>query len=126
VDGSWRYPDRSNHPTANANYYLLENYRSLRILVEMYGLHRSHPALAKAAEYIFSCQSNEGDIRGILGNQYMPYYHGAILELLIKSGYEKDSHTINGLEWLLSMRQADGGWASTYTTAWTVMALTES
>jgi hypothetical protein len=42
------------------------------------------PTIAKAAEYIFSNQMYEGDIRGILGNQYMPYYHGAILELLIK------------------------------------------
>jgi hypothetical protein len=109
-DGAWRYPGKSHDSRSNTNYYLLETYRSLRILVEMYGFHREHPALAKAAEYVFSCQTEEGDIRGILGNQYMPYYHGAILELLIKAGYAQDSHTIKGLDWLLSMRQADGGW----------------
>jgi hypothetical protein len=52
----------------------------------------------------------KGDIRGILGTQYMPYYHGAILELMIKAGYDTDSRVEQGLEWLLSMRQEDGGW----------------
>ena len=110
ADGSWRYPGQSNPPASNANYELLETYRSLRLLVEMYGFRREHPALAKAAEYVFSCQREEGDIRGILGNQYMPYYHGAIFELLIKAGYADDPRIEKGLDWLLSMRQADGGW----------------
>jgi len=110
ADGSWRYPNRPNHPAPNANYHLLETYRSLRVLVEMVGFQREHPALARAAEYVFSCQTEEGDIRGILGNQYMPYYHAAILELLIKSGYTKDRRVIKGLQWLLSLRQGDGGW----------------
>jgi hypothetical protein len=110
ADGSWHYPGKSDHPAPNANYDLLETYRSLRLLVEMYGFQREHPALARAAEYVFSCQTNEGDIRGILGNQYMPYYHGAILELLIKAGYADDERVHKGLAWLLSMRQEDGGW----------------
>ncbi len=110
ADGSWRYPGKSGHPAPDTNYALLETYRSLRLLVEMYGFQREHPALARAAEYAFSCQTPEGDLRGILGNQYMPYYHAAILELLIKSGYAQDIRTEKGLDWLLSMRQADGGW----------------
>jgi hypothetical protein len=110
ANGSWRYPGKSNHPASNSNYDLLETYRSLRILVEMYGFTRDHPALTRAADYVFSCQSNKGDIRGISGNQFMPYYHGAILELLIKAGYAKDARLQNGLRWLLSMRQKDGGW----------------
>jgi len=109
-DGAWRYPGKSHDSKSNTNYYLLETYRTLRILVEMYGFHREHSALAKAAEYVFSCQTDEGDIRGILGSQYMPYYHGAILELLIKAGYAQDPLMIKGLDWLLAMRQADGGW----------------
>jgi hypothetical protein len=40
----------------------------------------------------------------------MPYYHAAIMELLIKAGYEDDARIERGLEWLLSMRQDDGGW----------------
>ncbi|MGW8251358.1 MAG: prenyltransferase/squalene oxidase repeat-containing protein, partial [Anaerolineales bacterium] len=47
---------------------------------------------------------------GILGNQYMPYYHGAILELLVKAGYGDDTRLVRGLDWLLTVRQEDGGW----------------
>jgi hypothetical protein len=107
-DGSWRYPGKPDG--SNSNHNLLETYRNLRILVEMYGFDRHHPALEKAAQYVFLCQTEEGDIRGIIGSQYMPYYHGAILELLIKSGYAQDARVTKGLDWLLSMRQADGGW----------------
>jgi hypothetical protein len=108
-DGSWRYPGKGTCD-AWANYELLETYRQLRVLVEMYGLNRAHPAIQRAAEYVFSCQTNEGDIRGILGNQYTPYYHGAMAELLIKAGYADDARIKKGLEWLLAMRQKDGGW----------------
>jgi len=110
ANGSWRYPGSSEHPASNANYDLLETYRTLRILVEMYGFQRAHPTLVKAAEYVFSCQTEAGDIRGILGNQFMPYYHGAMLELLIKAGFSDDLRVIKGLEWLISKRQIDGGW----------------
>jgi Squalene-hopene cyclase C-terminal domain len=109
-NGSWRYPGNTPGLKWGENYSLLETYRTLRELVEMFGFTRSHPAIQKAAEYVFSCQTQDGDIRGILGNQYMPYYHGAILELLIKAGYEDDARVIRGLDWLLAMRQDDGGW----------------
>ena len=109
-DGAWRYPGKSYDAQTGTNYNLLETYRTLRILVEMFGFHRAHPALQKAADYVFSCQTAEGDIRGIIGNQYMPYYHGAILELLIKAGYGDDPRVERGLTWLLAMRQDDGGW----------------
>jgi hypothetical protein len=109
-DGSWKYPGRPSGSLPGQNYSLLETYRNLRILVEVYGINQEHPVLNKAAEYIFSCQTEEGDLRGILGNQYMPYYHGAILELLIKSGYADDARVRLGLDWLLSMQQEDGGW----------------
>ena len=110
ADGAWRYPGKTYDPFSNANYNLLEAYRTLRLLVEKYGFQHDHPALAKAAEYVFSFQTDEGDIRGILGNQYMPYYHGAFLELLIKAGYGNDMRIEKGLQWLLSLRQEDGGW----------------
>jgi hypothetical protein len=109
-DGSWKYPGKISKSGIYQNYALLETYRNLRTLVGKYGFNRSHPALEKAAEYVFTCQTIEGDVRGIIGNQYMPYYHGVILELLIKAGYENDPRTITGLEWLLTMRQEDGGW----------------
>jgi hypothetical protein len=109
-DGAWRYPGKSYDPVSNTNYNLIETYRTLRHLVEMHGFTRQHSAIQNAAHYIFSCQTEEGDIRGILGNQYMPYYHGAILELLIKAGYAEDPRVEKGLDWLLAMRQEDGGW----------------
>jgi hypothetical protein len=109
-DGSWRYRGKSYDPETGTHYDLLETYRNLRVLVEMYNLNRDHPALSRAAAYVLSHQRDEGDIRGIIGNQYMPYYHGAILELLIKAGYADDRRIEKGLGWLLSMRQPDGGW----------------
>lgn len=109
-DGSWKYPGNGSNREIGTNYFLLETFRQLRYLVDKFGFNRFHPALKKAAEYIFSCQTQEGDIRGILSNQYMPYYMGAILSLLIKAGYDSDERTIKGLDWLLSMRQQDGGW----------------
>ncbi len=110
ADGSWRYPGGNPGSTPGSNYAVLETFRSLGVLVEKFGFDRSHPALQAAAEYLLSCQTAEGDIRGILGNQYMPYYHGAILELLIRAGYAEDARVLRGLEWLLAVRQADGGW----------------
>jgi hypothetical protein len=110
ANGSWRYPGKNRDGYPETNYDLLETYRSLRVLVEQYGLHRGHPAIARAAEYVFSCQTDEGDIRGILGTQYMPYYHAVISELLIKAGYAEDPRIEKGMAWLLSMRQDDGGW----------------
>ncbi len=109
-DGGWKYPGKNYNHETGTNYKLLETYRNLRILVEMYGFNKEHPALGKSAEFILSHQTGEGDIRGILGNQYMPYYHGGFLELLIKAGYNDAPRVIKGLEWLLSVRQDDGGW----------------
>jgi hypothetical protein len=40
----------------------------------------------------------------------MPYYMGAIIEILIKAGYEKDGRVEKGMQWLLNKRQDDGGW----------------
>ncbi len=89
---------------------LVETWRQMRFLAQMYETDRSCPGTERAAEYLFSCQTDEGDIRGILGNQYAPYYTGAMLYLLIKAGYEDDKRVKKGIEWLLSMRQDDGGW----------------
>ena len=43
-------------------------------------------------------RTQEGDIRGILSNQYMPYYMGAILEILIKADYQKDGRVREGFD----------------------------
>ena len=60
---------------------------------------------------MFSCQTDEGDFRGIYLDQYSPNYTSAFLEVLIKAGYIDDEPIQRGLDWLLSIRQNDGGWA---------------
>jgi hypothetical protein len=108
-DGSW--PRAGGQQYDAVNVCLIETWRNCRFLIEMYGLTREHPGMEKAAEYIFSCQSPDGDIRGILANQYATYYTGAILSLLIQAGYHEDPRVEHGLQWLLSIRQDDQGWS---------------
>jgi hypothetical protein len=110
VDGSWRFKGKRPGEKFGEAYELLETWKVLRGLVEMYALDRNHPSIERACEYILGYQTDEGDIRGILSNQYAPYYTGSILEILIKAGYDEDDRILNGLQWLLDMRQEDGGW----------------
>ncbi len=108
-NGSW--PTKGQiHPKSGVKYHLIETWKHLRFLIQQYEMRNNHPAIQKASEFIFSCQTDEGDIRGILANQYAPYYTGAILYLLIKAGYCEDPRVEKGLKWLLEMRQDDGGW----------------
>jgi hypothetical protein len=117
LDGSWRYPGAQARIRSQENYDQIETFRQVAILVEMFGFAREHPALARAAEYLFSCQTREGDFRGIYGHQYATTYAGAIMELLIKAGYADDPRVAKGFAWLLSARQDDGGWAVPLRTA---------
>ena len=110
INGAWHYPGSRPGADFGEAYELLETWKILRALVEMYGFTRQHPAVERACEYILSYQTEEGDLRGILSNQYAPYYTGAMLEILIKTGYEQDGRILRGLNWLLEMRQDDGGW----------------
>jgi len=107
-DGFW--PSKKKDVHSAQNYNLIETWKQFRFLVEKYELDRNQEGIEKAAEYIFSCQTDEGDIRGFLGNQYAAYYTGALLSLLIKAGYENDQRIEKGFKWLLSVRQNDGGW----------------
>jgi hypothetical protein len=102
--GYWEYPGK------NEDYYLLQTFKHLQILIYQYEFNRQHPAVAVACEYLFSCQSDEGDIRGFIGNQYAPYYTGMVTALLIEAGYEDDLRIQKAFNWLLSVRQSDGGW----------------
>lgn len=111
-NGSWKYQGKIRADIrSQQDYNQLETFRILGELVEKYGLNREHPLIHKTAEYLFSCQTHEGDFRGIYGNQYATTYSPAIMELLIKTGYESDPRIEIGFDWLLSMRQDDGGWA---------------
>ena len=110
-DGSWKYPGAKLNIRSQQNYNQIETYRILGELVEKYGFNKSNKTLRKAADFLFSFQTSEGDFRGIYGNQYSPNYSAAIMELLIKSGYQNDLRIEKGFRWLLSCRQNDGGWA---------------
>lgn len=110
ADGSWIYPGKKTVAYPRHHYSLLETWKQFRFLVEKYEFNREHPSARKAAEYLFSCQTEDGDIRGMIANQYATYYTGAILALLIKAGYEDDPRIEKGFRWLLSMRQDDMGW----------------
>jgi hypothetical protein len=99
-NGSWRH--RGKRTVAYPPHH--------RLLVERYQITREHPAAERAAEYLFSCQTEDGDIRGMIGNQYATYYTGAIMAHLIEAGYAEDPRMERGFRWLLSMRQDDGGW----------------
>lgn len=110
-NGSWRYPVGKRAIRSQENYDQLETFRQLAMLVEKFGFTRQHPSIERAANYLLSFQTDEGDLRGIYGNQYATTYVGAILEVVIKAGYVDDSRVANALAWLLAMRQSDGGWA---------------
>jgi len=111
-NGSWKYPGGGKeHLRSQEDYDQIETYRILGKLVEEYGLNNKHPKIRKTADYLFHHQTAEGDFRGIYGNQYSPNYSAAIMELLIKAGYQNNSHIEKGFNWLLSIRQNDRGWA---------------
>jgi len=110
ADGSWKYPGKKTVVYPKHHYSLLETWKQFRFLVERYEFTREHPTARKAAEFLFSCQTDDGDIRGFIGNQYATYYTGAVMAVLIKAGYEDDPRIEKGFKWLLSMRQDDGGW----------------
>ncbi len=108
ANGAWPRAGEQKHPAIN--YQLIETWRQFKFLVERYGFTREHPQAEKAAEFLFSCQTLDGDFRGFLANQYATYYSGAILALLIQAGYADDPRTEKAFQWLLGMRQDDGGW----------------
>jgi hypothetical protein len=110
-NGAWRYHGGSARIRSADDYNQLETYRVLGQLIEKYGLDRSHSAVQSAAAYLFARQTDEGDFRGIYGSQYTPNYSAAITELLMEAGYHNDAHVRKSFQWLLSVRQEDGGWA---------------
>lgn len=99
---TWIYPIDHSHLVATFKYF--------RTLIERYQFTQESTLIKKAAEYLFGFQTNEGDIRGFIGNQYATYYTGYVLSLLIRAGYTNDPRIEKGMKWLLEMRQDDGGW----------------
>ena len=110
ANGSWIYPNRKAVLRSPTNYNQYETYKTLAELVELYGLNKKNNAIRMAADYLFSFQTKEGEFRGIYGNQYSPNYSASITEFLIKAGYY-GTKIKRSLNWLLKIRQDDGGWA---------------
>jgi hypothetical protein len=108
ANGSWRYPVRKPPPQ---NYDLYQTLVTLGELVGKYGFDRRHPAVERAAKYIFCCQTTAGDFRGIYGNQPAHTYTPALMEVLIDAGYTDTPQIERAFQWLLATRQDDGGWA---------------
>jgi len=119
ADGSWRYPSRRKHGLPNENYDLLETYRALRILIEKYGFSNEHPAIQGAAGYLFSFQTEEGDIRGIFGSEFQfPFWWPNLLTALDSfslMGYTRgDEDMQKGLQWFVANQGEDGLWQTSY------------
>jgi hypothetical protein len=110
LDGSWKHTGKETVTYPKYHYPLVQTWKNYHVLVEQFEVTKKHDGTCKASEVLFSCQSAQGDIRGMLANQYATYYTGAILAALIKAGYADDPRVEKGLGWLLSMRQDDGGW----------------
>jgi len=94
---------------------------TLRALEKMaeYGLSKAHPAVARAAELLFSSQGADGGI-GDLALGETPesrtravaiHFQGWALSTLSRTGYDTDPRVEKGFRFLLTNRQADGGWA---------------
>jgi len=109
-NGSWTSKRKGRNVFPIYHLSLVETFKYFRLLVGRYGFNKQNTSLDRAAEYLFSCQSDQGDFRGFIGNQYATYYTGSILASLIDAGYESESRVTRGMQWLLSIRQQDGGW----------------
>ncbi len=114
-NGSWNYPNKKAILHSPTNYNQYQTYKTLSELVQFYGLNKKHEAIRKAAKYLFSFQTKNGEFRGMYGNQYSPNYSASITEFLMKAGYN-DIRIKKSLNWLLKMRQNDGGWAIPFRT----------
>lgn len=110
ADGSWKGPvgETAVYPENHAD--LIATFKSFRTLVEKYEFSRESEVIENAAEFLLSFQTAEGDIRGFIANQYATYYTGYVLSLLIQAGFLDDPRVETGMNWMLFMRQDDGGW----------------
>ena len=103
-DGRWKYPGGNPDIRSRAAYDQMETYRQLGVLVCKFGLDRQHPAVAAAAAFLSSCQTEAGDYRGIYGHQYTPNYSAAITELLIRAGYDGTTQVEKAMRWPVRTR----------------------
>ena len=75
-DGSWKYPGGNPTLRTAENYDQIETFRNLGYLVQMYGFNTSHPVVVKAADFLLSFQTDEGDIQGDTSAAIHAVLHG--------------------------------------------------
>ena len=109
-NGAWPDKNAKKHINSPTNYQMVETYRNLATLIEIYGFNKNHPAIKKAVEFIFTTQTDEGDFRGVYGSQHSPNYCAGLLELIVKAGYENNKQVEKAFKWLIKSLQNDGGW----------------
>lgn len=118
--GAWKQPDLAA-PDLGGNRILATGFAltSLGFL----GFDRSHPAVAKGAAYLFSCQQPDGawplemplddgeePLPGGSGPATVPLQTALPLRGLAACGYAPDPRCEAAYEWLLRQRLPDGAW----------------
>ena len=114
-NGSWCEKKIAGQPALEKSNAIVETLRNLFKLYDL-GCDKKDKAIPKAAEYLFSIQSKEGDFRGAYIHEYAPTYHSLILEILCLFGFHDSAEVEKGFQWLMKNRQNDGGWAIPYRT----------
>ena len=124
-------------PSSDVTAHILE-------ALAMCGFSKNHPAIAKALDFLYSEQEDDGSWFGRWGVNYI-YGTGAVIPALIALGETKNTPQVKkALEWLVSKQQADGGWGESIAsymepkysgcgipstasqTAWALIALTSA
>ncbi len=90
-------------PSADVTAHVVE-------ALAMCGFSRNHPAMARALEFIYKEQEDDGSWFGRWGVNYI-YGTWSVLPALIAVGDTKETPCVRkALEWLASKQNADGGW----------------
>lgn len=114
-DGGWHHKIFNGPPQWKKTYHIVITLRNILELYK-YGCNQEDEEIQKAAQFLFSTQSQEGYFWNGYIQEYMPTYHAITLEILCMFGWDQDPRTQKGFEWLLNYRQNDGGWAIPYRT----------
>jgi len=114
-NGGWCRKKYEGHPNWEKTHYIVETLRNVSQLYN-YGCTIEDPGIQKAADFLFSIQTKEGDFRGAYLNEYSPTYHALTLEILCLLGFSDDKRIQRGFRWLTRFKQEDGGWVIPYRT----------
>lgn len=105
------------------------------------GYSRNHPSIARAIEFIYSEQEDDGSWFGRWGVNYIYGTSAVVIALMAVGDTADSSHIKNAVEWILSKQNHDGGWGESIAsymepkysgtgipstasqTAWAIMAL---